>query len=172
MSEVELNYPTEDELLAMHTTPFSKAKDETIHLWYWYAGEALATIPSNWKKSNSTRANTPLHEAMTVSDEAFIITVIVHYKDKFKEAYKTPRKARAGRRKGEAQWSDEMIKQFAKSFDKVQEARKNKNAPAWEKAFSDYYKGFSEAHQDNKDSHDEEEEGKESDMEIPMDDLE
>ena len=172
--ETELSYPTEKELLSLRTVPFDKADDKAKQLWYWYAGEALATIPSNWKKNKSTMANTALHEAVTISDEAFVITVIVIYKDKFEKAAKSPRKPRAGRRKGETQWSNDMIWQFSKCYEQVKALRENDNASSWEVAFQEYYKGLKSMPQmeENGELEEEEEGGSETDLSIPMDDLE
>ena len=113
------SYPTEEDLLGLRTTPFQEASPYTKHLWLWYAGQALNAIPSRWNKA---RTNTLLHEAMTVSDEAFIITIIVAYEDKWKEAIETPRTARAGRRKGE-KWNEQIIKRFTKYYNSISQAR-------------------------------------------------
>ena len=118
-------------------------------------------------------AKIPLHEAITVSDEAFIITVIVNYKDKFQEAAKTPRKPRAGRRKGETQWSNEMIRQFSKYYKHLKEVRDNDNATSWEVAFQEYYKGLKTMPPDKEEGNLEEvDNGSETEASIPMDDLE
>ena len=164
----------EEELLSLHTVPFDKAQDKAKQLWYWYAGQALATIPSDWKKNQSTMAKTPLHEAITVSDEAFVLTVIVNYKDKFQEAAKTPRKPRAGRRKGETHWSNAMIWQFSKYYKHLKEVRDNDNATSWEVAFQEYYKGLKTMPSDEEEEGDLEEGINDSETEssIPMDELE
>lgn len=169
--EIVLSYPTEEELLQLRTTKFSKASGRTKQLWYWYAAEATTTIPSAWKKKKSTMANTLLHDALTVSDEAYIISVIVNYKEKFEQAAKKPRKVSAGRRKGETQWTEVMIKRFAKCYRLVKEARQCSEAASWETAFQEYFKGLKASSEEDEGSTEEEEDRGSSEVEIPMDDM-
>jgi hypothetical protein len=161
------SYPTEEDLLGLRTTPFQEASPYTKHLWLWYAGQALNAIPSRWNKA---RTNTLLHEAMTVSDEAFIVTIIVAYEDKWKEAIETPRTARAGRRKGE-KWNEQIIKRFTKYYNSISQARDNENANDWEVAFREHCKGLRKREQEPTDEEKEDTQEEEEETEDIPDDL-
>jgi len=169
----DINYPTEEELLALRTEPIKEATKVNKDIWYWYAGSALPTIPCDWGKRKNCMANTKLHESITISDEAFIMSVIINYQTKWEEAAKSPAKARSGRKKGE-KWNDDMIKTFSRCYKKIQEARSNEHALEWEMAYQEYYKGLKENEEDYNDSNHEDGESneEESSTSIPMDDLE
>lgn len=163
---VAMAYPTEEEMLGLRTSPIEEASPYTKKLWFWYAGQALNAIPSKWNKARTVKL---LHEEMTVSDEAFIMTIIVAYEDKWKEAVETPTDKRAGRKKGE-KWMGLVVQRFTKYYKMVSEARDNKNANSWEVAFREHCRGLCKGKQEDKvETEEEGDQQEEQEIEIPDD---